>query len=74
MLGDVCIAKVVIDGGNKRSGELLYQWYFIRNINYIFNKNELLKEQCIKHNFRLINISRGENRDKVLFDLVERIK
>lgn len=44
-----------------------------RNINYILNRNELLKEECKKYSFRLINTSREDNRIKVLNDLVEEI-
>ena len=42
-----------------------------RNINYILERNELLKEECKKYNFRLVNTSREDNRNKILNDLVE---
>ncbi len=44
-----------------------------RNINYILERNKLLKEECEKYNFRLVNTSREDNRNKILNDLVEEI-
>ena len=44
-----------------------------RNIRYILDTNDMLQEECKNYGFKLINTSRGEERDKVLNDLVEKI-
>ncbi len=44
-----------------------------RNIRYILDTNDMLKEKCETYGFKLINTSRGENRDKVLNELVNKI-
>ena len=44
-----------------------------RNYKFILNFNEDLKRECEKYGFELINTSRGENREKVIDNLVERI-
>lgn len=44
-----------------------------RNYKFILNFNEELKRECEKYGFELINTSRGENREKVINNLVERI-
>ena len=40
-----------------------------RNIKYILNNNDILKDQCQKYNFVLINTSRGEKRNQILEQL-----
>lgn len=37
-----------------------------RNVNFILERNELLKSDCSKYGYRLINTSREENRKKVI--------
>lgn len=44
-----------------------------RNVREILDKNELLKEDCKKYNFELINTSRAENREKILKNLIIKI-
>ena len=44
-----------------------------RNIKEIITKNEILKRDCIKYNFLLINTSRGEKRNIILEELVNKI-
>ena len=44
-----------------------------RNVKEILNKNELLKKDCKKYGYRLINTSRGTSREKILDDLADEI-
>lgn len=44
-----------------------------RNVKFILNYNKELIEECNKYGFELINTSRGENREQILNNLVERI-
>ncbi len=37
-----------------------------RNVNFMLKQNELLKKECKKYGYRLINTSRGENREKII--------
>ena len=37
-----------------------------RNVNFILNRNEYLKEECEKYGFRLINTSRADNRLEII--------
>ena len=45
-----------------------------RNVKFLLERNELLKEECPKYNCRLINTSRGENREIILNQLLEEVK
>ena len=44
-----------------------------RNVKEIMGKNEILKKDCLKYGFELINTSRGDNRNKVLNELANKI-
>jgi len=44
-----------------------------RNIKWILERNELLKKECSKFNFKLVNTSRCNNRDEILEKLYEEI-
>lgn len=44
-----------------------------RNINYILNTNKKLIEETDKYNFKLLNTSRGEDREKIIKSLVDKI-
>ena len=44
-----------------------------RNVDYILEHNEILQDQCKEYKFKLINTSRGENRDKVINELIKEI-
>ena len=46
---------------------------FKRNIKWILNRNELLKEECEKYNFRLVNTSRADNRNHIINKLFKEI-
>ena len=45
-----------------------------RNVKEILEKNELLKNDCQKYGFNLINTSREDRREVILDQLVEEIK
>ncbi len=44
-----------------------------RNVNFLLKQNELLKEECGKYGYRLINTSREENRNKIINSLFNEI-
>ena len=44
-----------------------------RNVKEIINKNIILKEQCEEYKYKLINTSRGDNRDRILNNLADLI-
>ena len=44
-----------------------------RNINYILSNNKKLIEETDKYNFKLLNTSRGEDREKIIKSLVDKI-
>ena len=44
-----------------------------RNVKFILERNELLKKECKKYGYKLINTSREENRDKVINELFNEI-
>lgn len=45
-----------------------------RNIKYILENNEILKEECKKYNFRLINTSREKKRNTIINKLLKEFK
>lgn len=46
---------------------------FENNIEDILARNELLKEECPKYNMELINTSHGEERNRILNELLDKI-
>lgn len=44
-----------------------------RNVKFILNFNEELIRECKKYDFKLINTSRGENREKILSEIAAKI-
>ena len=44
-----------------------------RNIKWILNQNEELLTECKEYNFNLINTSRGENRDKIINNIINNL-